>query len=254
MTAYDTYGNVATGYTGTVHFTSSDAQAVLPANYTFTAANAGVDTFSATLKTAGTQSITATDTVTGTITGTQSGITVNPAGASTFTVTGYPSPTTAGGAHTFTVTAYDAFGNVATGYTGTVHFTSSDAQAVLPANYTFTAGNAGVDTFSATLKTAGTQSITATDTVTGTITGTQSISVLSSTATHFTVTGFTSPTTAGVAHNVTVTAEDAYGNVATGYTGTVHFTSSDGQATLPANYTFTSGTGGDNGVHTFTNG
>ena len=37
---------------------------------------------------------------------------------------------------------------------------------------------------------------------------------------------------------MTVTAVDAYGNVATGYTGTVHFTSSDGQAVLPANYTF----------------
>jgi len=35
-----------------------------------------------------------------------------------------------------------------------------------------------------------------------------------------------------------VTASDAYGNLATKYTGTVHFTSSDGSATLPADYTF----------------
>ena len=56
---------------------------------------------------------------------------------------------------------------MATGYTGTVHFTSSDAQAGLPANYTFTGGDAGTHVFSVTLKTAGTQSITATDTVTG---------------------------------------------------------------------------------------
>ncbi len=233
---------------GTVHFTSSDAQATLPANATLTN---GTGTFSATLKTAGTQSITATDTVTSTINGIAAGITVNPAGASSFTVAGYPSPTTAGGAHNFTVTAYDAYGNVATGYAGTVHFTSSDAQATLPANATLTNGTG---TFSATLKTVGTQSITATDTVTSTITGAQSISVLSSTATHLTVSGFTSPTTAGAPHNVTVTAYDAYGNVATGYTGTVHFTSSDAQATLPANYTFTSGVSADNGVHTFTNG
>ena len=39
--------------------------------------------------------------------------------------------------------------------------------------------------------------------------------------------------------------------MATNYTGTVHFTSTDSQAGLPGNYTFTSG---DNGVHTFTNG
>jgi len=49
-----------------------------------------------------------------------------------------------------TVTAKDAYGNVATGYLGTVHFTSTDANAVLPANYKFTAANAGTHTFSVT--------------------------------------------------------------------------------------------------------
>src|ERR671922_300253 len=124
---------------GTVHFTSSDGQAVLPADYGFVAADAGVHTFSATLKTAGSQSITATDTVTSSITGTQSGIVVTPAAASTFAVAGLPTPRTAGVAGTFTVTARDAFGNTATGYLGTVHFTSSDTQATLPANYIFVA-------------------------------------------------------------------------------------------------------------------
>src|SRR5207244_4317737 len=101
-------------------------------------------------------------------------VTVVAAAARTFTVTGFPSPITAGTAGTFTVTAKDAYGNIASGYRGTVHFTSSDSAASLPANYTFTATDNGVQTFSATLNTAGTQSITATDRVTGTITGTQS--------------------------------------------------------------------------------
>ena len=92
VTADDAGGNVTTGYTGTVHFTSSDAQAVLPANYTFTGGDAGTHIFSVTLKTAGTQSITATDTVTGSITGSQSGITVNPAGAATLTRLGLHQP------------------------------------------------------------------------------------------------------------------------------------------------------------------
>ena len=39
---------------------------------------------------------------------------------------------TAGVAGSFTVTAEDAYGNRATGYTGTVRFTSSDGQAALP--------------------------------------------------------------------------------------------------------------------------
>src|SRR5260370_36109302 len=60
------------------------------------------------------------------------------------------------------------------------------------------------------------------------------ISGTPATATLLLVSGFPSPTTAGVSHNVTLTAEDAYSNLATGYTGTVHLSSSDGQATLPA--------------------
>ena len=177
-----------------MHFTSSDGQAALPGNYTFTSGDNGVHTFSATLKTAGTQSITATDTVTGTITGSQTGITVNPAAASVFVVTGFTSPVTAGTSGTFTVTAKDPYNNTATGYLGTVHFTSSDGQAALPGNYTFTSGDNGVHTFSATLKTAGTQSLTATDTVTGTIAGSQTgITVNPAAASIFVVTGFPSP-------------------------------------------------------------
>src|SRR6202043_3006716 len=120
-------------------------------------------TFSVTLKTAGIQSLTATDTVTGSITGSQTGITVNPASASIFIAAGFTSPAAAGVAGSTTVTAKDPYGNVATGYTGTVHFTSSDAQAALPANYTFGAGDAGVHTFNIVLKTSGTQSLTAAD-------------------------------------------------------------------------------------------
>jgi hypothetical protein len=84
--------------------------------------------------------------------------------ASSLTVNGFPSSITAGTAGIFTVTAKYADGSVDNNYTGTVHFTSSDPQAVLPADYTFTADDAGVHSFSATLTTAGAQSITATDT------------------------------------------------------------------------------------------
>jgi methionine-rich copper-binding protein CopC len=249
VTAKDAFGNTATGYTGTVHLTSTDSQAVLPANYTYTSTDAGAHIFGVTLKTAGTQSITVADTVTATITGTQNGITVNPGSTSALVVSGFPTPDTAGVAHNVTVTAKDAFGNTTTGYRGTIQVTSSDGQASLPANYAFTSGDAGVHTFSLTLKTAGTQSIKATDTTTATITGTQSgITVNAAAATTLIVSGFPSPDTAGVAHNITVTAKDAFGNTATGYRGIVHFTTSDGQATLPANYTFKSG---DAGVHTF---
>jgi hypothetical protein len=68
---------VATGYLGTVAFTSSDGKAKLPANYAFTAANAGVVTLQATLNTVGAQSLTATDTRTKSITGTDGSIQVS---------------------------------------------------------------------------------------------------------------------------------------------------------------------------------
>ncbi len=174
---------------------------------------------------------------------------INLAPSPSFAVTGFPSSTTAGVSHTFTVTALNANGTVNTGYTGTVQFTSSDPQALLPANYTFTAADQGGHTFSVTLKTAGTQSITATDTAIGSITGSESgIVVTPATAAQF-VLSAPSSVSSGKAFTVTVTVLDAYGNVATGYTGTIHFKSSDSSASLPANYTFTAS---DGGVHMFT--
>ena len=247
---------MATGYTGTVSFISTDGAATLPANYTFVAGDNGVHTFSngVILRTAGTSSITATDTTT-TNFGTQSGITVTPAAAATLTVSGFPASKTEGVADNVTVTAKDAFNNVATGYTGTVAITSTDGAAVLPSDYTFVGGDNGTKLLSVTLNTVSgpTVAITATDTVTGSITGTQSgIIVLPDTsAATLEVAGFPNPQTAGVAGSVTITAKTSGGATATGYTGTVSFTSTDGAATLPSNYTFVAG---DNGVHTFTSG
>src|SRR5207247_1538455 len=102
---------------------------------------------------------TATDAAAPSITGTSLPITTSPAAATHFSVSA-PSSATAGSAFSFTVTAQDQFNNTATGYVGTVHFTSSDSQAVLPANSSL---SNGTGTFSATLKTAGSQTITATD-------------------------------------------------------------------------------------------
>jgi hypothetical protein len=248
VSAVDTYGNVTTSYTGTVTFASSDLQAGLPANYNYSAAEGGKHTFGFLLKTAGTQSITAQDTVNAATASTPAGVLIKPAAASAF-VASFPATTTAGAAQPFTVTAYDSYGNVATGYTGTLTFSSSDIQAGLPANYTFTNKDAGVHSFNATLKTAGTQSITFTDTLNTALSATLSgISVTASTtAGSFLVTGFPA-TTAGVAQSFTVTVRDALGNMATGYTGTVTFSSSDVQAGLPASYTFTAA---DAGAHTF---
>jgi hypothetical protein len=209
--------------------------------------------------TAGKQSVTAADRANGKIMGKQGGITVSPAAVSNFTVVSSPSSVTAGSALQFTVTALDAYGNTVTGYRGTVKLTSSDPQAVLPANYTFGASDKGVHVFSVTLKTAGSQTITVADTANSSVTGTSGpVTVSPAAAAHFTISAQAS-VTHGTSFSFTVTARDAYGNVATGYTGTVSFSLalSDPKATINGvslqtfTYTFTSGTGMDNGVHTF---
>jgi hypothetical protein len=95
-------------------------------------------------------------------------VVVSPLSATHFSVSA-PANATIGNAFMYTITALDAMNSVVTGYSGTVHFTSTDAMGILPANSTLTSG---VGTFSATFNTAGGQTITASD---GTIIGTSAI-------------------------------------------------------------------------------
>src|SRR5262249_22719402 len=140
----------------------------------------GTRVFSATLSTTGSQTITATDSLSSSITGTSSAITVA-LGATHFMVNA-PSSTTAGNGFLFTVTALDVNNNTVSSYTGTVHFSSGDGQASLPGNTTLTNG---VGMFMATLKTSGSQTITATDASNSLITGTSgAINVSASTPVH----------------------------------------------------------------------
>ena len=128
----------------------------------FTRQDKGVRSFPVTLKTSGTQKVTVTNEASSPITGSQT-VTVPAGPAKTFELSslagcdgGYGA-----GRHAHRPRA---FNNVATGYRGTVQLTSSDPQAVLPANHTFTAGDAGSHTFSVRLKTAGSQTVTLIDT------------------------------------------------------------------------------------------
>jgi adhesin/invasin len=88
-----------------------------------------------------------------------------------------------GSSFSLKVTLTDQYGNVATGYTGTVHFTGSDPAwqlgvvASAPANYTFTAADAGVHTFTVTLVTPPSQTITVTDTANASLTATSTVAV-----------------------------------------------------------------------------
>ena len=152
--------------------TSSDVNAILPAN---AALVAGTRTFSVTLKTAGSRTITATDITDGTKTASTSPpITVNPgpftklqllvpgetaAPGTASGKTGTPTTAGAGAAFTVTVNAVDANWNVVSS-THAVRITSSDPAAILPADAALVAGTR---TFSVTLNTPGSRTVTATD-------------------------------------------------------------------------------------------
>jgi hypothetical protein len=252
VTAQDFGGNTVVGYSGTVHFTSSDAQANLPVNYTFVAGDHGTHIFTATFDTAGNQSVTATDTVTAAITGTQSGITINPS-----TPTQTSVETAANGSGSVAATR-----NVTSGSSITVYAITRDQYGNFVANaagtWSLTGKTAGVanadlvpsgDTKSAVFNghLIGTAII---HVISGSLTSVDSgtLTVIIGTISKLNVSGYTTPVTAGTDGNIIVTAQDVSGNTVTNYTGTVHFASSDTQAVLPANYTFVSG---DHGVHTF---
>jgi hypothetical protein len=246
VTARAADNSLASGYHGTVHFTSDDTAAGLPADYTFTVADRGRHTFSVTLKTAGPRTVTTTDTSTPTITG-SAGVPVSPAVAATFVLTGLPGSVTAGDANPVTLTVKDVFNNTVSGYTGTVHFTATDPQAGLPADYPFSGADAGQHVFSVTLKTAGPRSVTVTDTLNPSLTAGAAATVSPAAASRLAFGQQPTNTMAGqpVTPAVTVRVLDPYGNlVGTGTPAvTLGLGNNPGGATLGGTLTANAGGG-----------
>jgi CSLREA domain-containing protein len=248
VTLKDGSGNAAYDYTGTVQFTSSDPIALLPAEYTFTAADAGMHVFSVTLETAGKQSIQVADTGNGLLTTKQS-VSVLPAVVSAFALSGLGTTTVAGTVEDVRVGAVDQFGNSVPTYLGTVRFSSNDVLLSLPANYIFTAADHGVHTFALKLKTAGARTVTTTDTANASVSGSESVIVEPASATKLFISGVANPSVAGALDSFFASVEDMYGNTVPTYTGTIDFSTSDAQATLPSSYVFVPG---DRGAHLLT--
>jgi hypothetical protein len=91
-----------------------------------------------------------------------------------------PTTVTAGEPFGLTVLALDQWGNTASTYTGTVHFSSTDLFAQLPDDTAFSGNDAGTHTFSVTLQTPGTQEIKVVDTHANFIAGSISVDVTDS--------------------------------------------------------------------------
>ena len=178
VTALDPNGNMTSAYNGTVNLTATDGNnntvSVSPATLTLSGGTA--TSGSLILQKPGIDNtVTATDSVSSYITGTSGDITVL---ALSFVVS-TPAYAVQGIPFTFTATAEDQFGNPFTTYGGAVHFTSSDLSAALPANSTLTGGRG---TFSATLNSVGSQTITTTDTSSASINGTSNSTRVTATA------------------------------------------------------------------------
>jgi hypothetical protein len=249
VTGRDAFNNVASGYTGTVHFTSTDLAAVLPDDYTFTSADAGQHTFMPVFKTAGSRDIKAADTAPGSTVSGSTTVAVVPGPLGSFRMGGLPITLTAGTQASVAVTAFDAYGNIASNYQGSAVFSSNDTLADLPGSYAFTTSDAGMHTFHVTLKKAGNRSVTVADSVATSITASQQAVVTPGPTSQFGIVGLPTPLTAGVSVSFSGQAQDAYGNVTPTYHGTVQFASSDTEATIPSVYTFVAA---DSGKHNFT--
>ena len=253
VTAVDADGRPWAAYRGTIHFTSSDPGAGLPADYTFSAADAGKHTFEPTqlppliFYSPGDQWLRATDKIEPSVTAMTSGDVVSPKSVAVEV----QQPWQLGTPQSVTVTIRDLHGHPDPSYRGTIHFATSDPGASLPVDYTFTAADAGRHVFQQTgstplLVSAGRQWVRVTDTSDTALAGQVLVTFTypPSTALKVEVASWS----LGKKSAVTVTAVDADGRPWTAYRGTIHFTSSDPGAGLPADYTFSAA---DAGTHTF---
>jgi hypothetical protein len=167
VTALDQSGRKVPGYTGTVDFSSTDPAMTgtdLPSEYTFQASDNGTATFQVTFRTPSTTMATTLSVTDGSILSSATPI-VN--GAVSVTVTHFSvfevTSATQNSPAIFTVVALDVKNHIVTNYTGTVHLASSDPSAILPADYTFQAGDRGSHQFAVTFESTGRQSLIASD-------------------------------------------------------------------------------------------
>ncbi len=132
--------------------------------------------------------------------------------------TGTPTAQTAGMAFNVTINAVDANWNLVNTVTDTVGITSSDVNAVLPANAALVNGTR---TSSVTFRTAGYRTVIVSDWTDNTKTSNTSPDVLvnPAAATILKVSAIYTNIAAGSVNPLTVSASDSFGNIATGYSG-----------------------------------
>ncbi len=260
VTAEDASDSVITGYVGTVHFASTDPGApVLPADYTFVAADSGSHVFvnGVTLDTAPTQTIAVNDTTEITATGSAT-VTVTAAAASQLVFSQQPGGGTSASAWATQpkVAVQDQFGNTVTTSAASITLAITSGTGTSGATLTCTTNpktaSSGVATFGGCkIDKAGT-GYTLTSTATGLTSAiSNGFTITPGTATKL---GYSQQPTAVVAGTaispaVLVAVQDASGNTVTSSsaTVTVAISTNPGGGTLSGTLSMNA----DNGVATF---
>jgi len=233
--AVDAAGLPVFSFNGSVTLTSSDSAATFPASVTLVNGRAVVPI---TFRTAGAQTLTATDAADAARAATAS-TTVSAPAVATKLLVFLPPQAKAGVATTVTALAVDAAGRPVSSFNGSATVASSDSAASLPlVEVLFKNGRA---TFEATFATAGRQTVTVTSLSDQKVTGVAATTVAAPQALASFLVMAPPRVLAGTAVNVAIIAMDANKRPMPGYAGTANLVSSDSAATLPASVTFKGG-------------
>ena len=230
---------VTRSYAGTVHVSSSDANATLPGDYTFTDADAGVKTWlnAVQLHSHGVQTVAVADRDSGAVLAEWS-VTVS-AGQPSSLLLQTDTAVIAGQPCAVQVSLFDDQGAAAVDFVGALQLTSTDRSAAEP-TLLFGAADGGSISTTLVLGSVGVQYITVAD-ANGKLTSTsQGILVSAAPASQLRV-QLPGVALVGQALRGQVTVTDAYGNSAGDFDGPVVLQSSDPSATLPTNLMMTEG-------------
>lgn len=232
MTAQDASNNTVTAFNGTVEYTGDNAgfNTVPPGNFVN-----GTRTESIQILIAGTRTVTVTR-LGGGESGSSASFVVTPADLAKFTFLPVP-PQTAGAPFNLTITARDSYNNAVTSYNDTITFGTNNGT-VSPVTSSPFSG--GVLTQSITLVNAGTHTLTLSNAVTSSFGVNPTITVVAGSGALFEISAIGTQS-AGALFNVTVTARDSSGNVATSFNGTVNFSLNSGSVSPAVSNAFVNG-------------
>ncbi|MDF0694903.1 hypothetical protein, partial [Aquirufa ecclesiirivi] len=277
ITAKDASGNTATGYTGvkSITFSGANASSSPATNPTVASTNFGTATSVSFSNGVATASLSLYHVESAVVAATDGSITAGgsdrlsvavSAGSFSKLAVSLTSPQVSGTSFSGTnsLTALDAYGNTVTNFdasSNNITVSTSLSGAITGLSGTtklsgagdFSSGVASVSSLIYT-GTAGTGTFTFTP-ATGTAVTSSNVTISAGSASKFIITG-TGTQTAGASQNITITAKDASGNTATGYTGakSITFSGANASSSPATNPTVASTNFGTATSVTFSNG